>query len=314
MSQVDFRDYYELLGVPRTATAEEIKTAYRRLARKYHPDVNPGDASAEARFKEINEANEVLTDPEKRTQYDAFGSNWRRTGSFDQAFRQSGVGRAGFGAGFGGGGTGFSDFFEALFGGATGSRTAASQSMEADVEERLEVTLTEVMSGGRRAFTVRLPSLDGTVRQRRIDVTIPAGVRDGQRLRIAGEGAVRADGSRGDLFLKVKTMEDSRFGRNGDDLSIRVEVGLTEAMLGAEVLVPTLEGKNLSMRVPPETSDGARLRLRGQGLPLPGDRGQGDMVVRIDVQLPKNLTDPERDLFRKLAELRADRAVRVTTT
>ena len=314
MSQVDFRDYYELLGVPRTATAEEIKTAYRRLARKYHPDVNPGDASAEARFKEINEANEVLTDPEKRTQYDAFGSNWRRTGSFDQAFRQSGVGRAGFGAGFGGGGTGFSDFFEALFGGATGSRTAASQSMEADVEERLEVTLTEVMSGGRRAFTVRLPSLDGTVRQRRIDVTIPAGVRDGQRLRVAGEGAVRADGSRGDLFLKVKTMEDSRFGRNGDDLSIRVEVGLTEAMLGAEVLVPTLEGKNLSMRVPPETSDGTRLRLRGQGLPLPGDRGHGDMVVRIDVQLPKNLTDPERDLFRKLAELRADRAVRVTTT
>ena len=126
--------------------------------------------------------------------------------------------------------------------------------------------------------------------------------------------SLQAAGSKGDLFLKVKTMEDSRFGRNGDDLSIRVEVGLTEAMLGAEVLVPTLEGKNLSMRVPPETSDGTRLRLRGQGLPLPGDRGHGDMVVRIDVQLPKNLTDPERDLFRKLAELRADRAVRVTTT
>ena len=314
MAQVDFRDYYELLGVSRTATAEEIKTAYRRLARKYHPDVNPGDTSAEAKFKEINEANEVLTDPEKRKQYDAFGSNWRRTGSFDQAFRQSGVGHGGFGAGFGRGGTGFSEFFEALFGGGIGARTGSSQSMDADVEERLEVTLSEVMSGGRRAFTIRLPKHDGAVGQRRINVTIPAGVRDGQRLRVAGEGSVRPDGSRGDLFLKVKTMDDSRFGRNGNDLTIQVALGLTEAMLGGEVLVPTLEGKNLSMRVPPETGDGTRLRLRGQGFPLPDGRGKGDMVVRIVVRLPKNLTARERDLFRELAELRGDSTVGVKAT
>ena len=314
MAPVDFRDYYQVLGLSRSASSEKIKTAYRRLARKYHPDVNPGDDSAEARFKEINEANEVLTDPEKRKRYDAFGSNWRRTGSFDQAFRQSGDGSGGFGAGFGGGGTGFSDFFEALFGGGRGTRSAARQPVEADVEEGLEVTLAEVMNGGRRGFTVRSPSLDGTVRQRRIDVTIPISVRDGQRLRISGEGAIRPDGSRGDLFLKVRTVDDPRFGRSGDDLTAQVDIGLSEAMLGAEVLVPTLDGKNLSMRVPPETGDGTRLRLRGQGLPVAGNRGRGDMVVRVAVQLPKNLTDRERDLFRQLAELRGDRAVRVTAT
>ena len=310
MASVDFRDYYQVLGVSRSASAEEIKTAYRRLARKYHPDVNPGDGSAEARFKEINEANEVLTDPEKRTRYDAFGSNWRRTGSVDQAFRQSGVGSGGLGGRV----TGFSDFFEALFGGGLGGRSASRQPVEADLEERLEVTLAEVMNGGRRGFTVRVPSLNGAFRQRRIDVTIPMGVRDGQRLRVAGEGAVRPDGSRGDLFLKVRTVEDPRFGRNGDDLTTRVDIGLSEAMLGAEVLVPTLDGKNLSMRVPPETSDGTRLRLRGQGLPLADNSGRGDMMVRVSVQLPKNLTDRERDLFRQLAELRGDRAVRVAAT
>ncbi len=309
---MDYKDYYKILGVSRTATPNEIKTVYRRLARKYHPDVNPGDQAAEARFKEINEAYEVLADLEKRKRYDMFGSNWRRTGSFDEAFRQSGGQTANFGDFFGGGGVGFSDFFEMLFGGGPDSRTRTASSAAADVEENLEVSLAEVLIGGHRVFTIRVPSRDGSIRQRRINVKIPPGVRDGKRLRIAGEGSVRSDGSRGDLFLRVRTAQDPKFERDGDDLVTDVRVELAEAMLGSEVSIPTLDDSPLTMRIPPETRDGARLRLRGQGLPRADTGVRGDMLVRVRVQLPENLTERERDLFREMAELRAKHSVRTT--
>lgn len=299
---MEYKDYYQTLGVPRNASPNDIKSAYRRLARRYHPDVNPDDPAAEARFKEINEAHEVLSDPKKRQQYDRFGSNWRRTGSFDEAFRQSGVRMEGVGDLFGGGASGFSDFFEALFGG----QARAQRPQQANVEETLQVSLREVLEGGRRALTMRVPSPDGSVRQRRIDVTIPRGVRDGQRLRVAGEGAVRTDGSRGDLFLRVRVTDEAGFKRRGDDLETEVSIGLTEAVLGTAVQVPTPSGSSLSVRIPPETQHGRRLRLRGQGLPRRGGSDRGDMLVRIQVRLPRNLSARERELFQELASIRGE--------
>ena len=304
MSRVEYKDYYKTLGVPRSASPDDIKSAYRRLARRYHPDVNPDDPAAEARFKEINEAHEVLSDPKKRQQYDRFGSNWRRTGSFDEAFRQSGARMDGFGDFFGGA-SGFSDFFDALFGGR-GRPQPPQRPQQAHVEETLQVSLPEVLHGGRRALTMRVPSPDGRVRQRRIDVTIPPGVRDGQRLRVAGEGAVRADGSRGDLLLRIQVADDAGFQRQGDDLTTEISIGLTEAVLGTQVEVPTPAGSSLTVRVPAETQHGARLRLRGQGLPRAGGDGRGDMLVRILVRLPRNLSSRERDLFQELARIRGE--------
>ncbi len=297
---MEYKDYYKTLGVPRNASPNDIKAAYRRLARRYHPDVNPDDSTAEARFKEINEAHEVLSDSEKRQRYDRFGSNWRRTGSVDEAFRRSGARVDGFGD-FLGGASGFSDFFDALFGG-----NARPQAPQANVEETLQVTLGEVLEGGRRALSVRVPAPDGSVRQRRIDVTIPPGVRDGQRLRVAGEGAVRPDGSRGDLYLRIRLEDPDGFKRQGDDLVTEVSIGLTEAVLGTEVQVPTPSGKPLTVRVPPETQHGGRLRLRGQGLPRADGDGRGDMFVRVLVRLPRNLSARERDLFRELATIRGE--------
>ena len=302
---MEYKDYYQTLGVPRSASPDDIKSAFRRLARRYHPDVNPDDPAAEARFKEINEAHEVLSDPKKRQQYDRFGSNWRRTGSFDEAFRQSGVRMDGFGDFFGGGASGFSDFFDALFGGR-GRPQRPQQAQQAHVEETVQVSLREVLHGGRRSLTMRVPSPDGRVRQRRIDVNIPRGVRDGQRLRVAGEGAVRADGSRGDLYLRIQIRDDAGFERQGDDLATEVSIGLTEAVLGTQVEVPTPAGSPLTVRVPAETQHGARLRLRGQGLPRAGDDGRGDMLVRILVRLPRNLSSRERDLFQELARIRGE--------
>lgn len=311
---MEFKDYYKILGVQRNASADQIRAAYRRLARRHHPDVNPGDAQSGTRFKEINEAYEVLHDPEKRKRYDAFGSNWRRTGSYDDAFRRAWADRGrvrGAGPGFGGvggGGSGFSDFFDALFRGMgidPGSGGARGQP-PADLEEPLDVALDEVASGGTRVLTVQSPGTDGAVRTRRVEVSIPKGVPDGQRLRIAGEGGVRADGTRGDLFLRVRTAPDPHFERDGADLITELEIGLTEALLGVAVRVRGLSGRTLEMRVPPETRDGAVLRLRGQGLPVYRSSEHGDLRVRMRVRMPTHLTERERHLFSELAALRGE--------
>ncbi len=301
---MEYQDYYKTLGVSRQASDTELKRAYRRLARRYHPDVNPGDAQADTRFKEINEAYQVLSDPEKRKRYDRFGSNWRRTGSFEEAFRHAGAPHGASPRGFAG--AGFSDFFESLFGsmGFGGQRPGPPPS--ADVEDRLDIALREVAEGGQRSLALRIPQANGHVREQRIDVTIPRGVRDGQRLRVAGQGSIRPDGSRGDLYLRVTVAPDSRFERHDADLHTTVTIGLTEAMLGANVTVPTLGGPSLTMRVPPETRDGSRMRLRGQGLPQASSAERGDMLVRIRVRLPQDLSHREQALFRELAELRGE--------
>jgi curved DNA-binding protein len=299
---VTFQDYYEALEVSRDASQDEIRQAYRRLARRYHPDVNK-DAGAEDRFKRVSEAYEVLRDPEKRARYDRLGENWRAgqdvsgASGFDQAFR-AGNGFDDVHAEFGGGD--FSDFFEGLFGrrrGTRGARTGFERfSMGgSDHEAVLDLGLEEAASGGKRWLSLD----DG----RSIEVDIPRGVRDGQRIRLAGEGGAGVGGGPpGDLFLRVRLKPHSRFRVEGRDLYVDLAVSPWEGALGAEVPVPTLEG-NAQVKVPPGSSSGRRLRLRGQG--LPGSRGTpaGDLYAVLTIRVPKKLTKKERELFERLASV-----------
>ena len=318
---VEYKDYYKILGVPRTASEKEIKAAYRRLARKHHPDVNKNDPKEEARFKEVNEANEVLSDPAKRQRYDALGENWR---GFPQ------------GAGRGPGGPGgvridfdeqdlggFSDFFRTIFGGAaqgggfrggggfrtTGRPGGVPPGFEemfgsgmgrppADLESPVELTLEEVATGTKRTLQIG----DGHD-QRRIEVKIPPGVRDGSRVRVAGGGAGEGT-ARGDLFLRVQVLPNPRFERKGDDLQTTVTVQLTTAVLGGQVSVPTLDGSELEIKVPAESRAGRTFRLRGHGLPrLESGAGKGDLLAVLQVDLPRDLTEREREIFEELRRL-----------
>jgi len=319
---MEYKDYYKILGVDRNASEKEIKKAYRRLARKYHPDVNPGDKQAEERFKEINEAHEVLTDPEKRRKYDQFGSNWQQWESSgrppEDFWRQYGGARAqpdgqrvyteyvdlndlfgGGGAGASGAG-GFSDFFEALFGGmrGTGSRTQTRQRTikGQDIEQPVEVTLQEAMQGSTRLLQLG---------NRRLEVKIPPGVDNGSRIRIAGEGAPGfGGGPNGDLYLVVSVRPYPNFTRDGDDLRTTVPVDLYTAILGGEAKVQTPTG-NLMLKIPPGTQNGQTIRLRGQGMPrLKAPDQRGDLYAEVRVILPEKLSEQEKELFRKLASLR----------
>ncbi len=310
---VDYKDYYKTLGVSKNASAEEIKKAYRKLARQHHPDVNK-KPEAEKRFKEINEANEVLSDPEKRKRYDTVGPEWER---FQQSGQQPGgfqwvyTGQPGADPFNGGEAGGFSDFFRTLFGegaadfdsGPLFGRPSARRRRSvagADVESEVEITLAEAYKGTERTVEMRLP--DGTAR--RLSVKVPAGVKDGQRIRLAGQGAPgSAGGPSGDLFLRVRVRPHPLFQRDGDDLRMDLPVALHEALLGAEVTVPTLKGR-VSLRIPPETQNGRTIRLAGQGMPR-ATGGHGDLYVTIKVVLPTKLSEKERELVQELAATRA---------
>jgi curved DNA-binding protein len=310
---VEYKDYYKTLGLSKNASADDIKKAYRKLARQYHPDVNK-KPEAEKRFKEINEANEVLSDPDKRKRYDTVGPDWAR---FQNGGQQPGgfqwvyTGQPGEDP-FNGNAGGFSDFFRTLFGegtadfdsgplfGRTGTRRRRSVA-GADVEHEVEVTLAEAYKGSERSLEMRLP--DGTTR--RLSVKIPAGVRDGQRIRLAGQGAPgAAGGPSGDLFLRVRVRPHPLFQRGGDDLTLMLPVALDEALLGAEVTVPTLKGR-VSLRIPPETQNGRTIRLAGQGMPRQGG-GHGDLYVTVKVVLPTKLSEKERELVKEFAASRAN--------
>lgn len=314
---MDFKDYYATLGVPKTATDKEIKQAYRKLARKFHPDVNPGDRSAEARFKEINEAYEVLGDPEKRRKYDELGANWR---AYEQSAQQ-GTPPPGFEQFWQTGGTQyrtvspeemeelfggenpFSDFFKTFFGGGAEVRRGRTRSRSragADVEHPVQLTLEEAYHG-----TLRRLSLKSAGHTRTIDVRIPAGVRDNARVRVSGEGEPGTGGGRaGDLYLRVQLLPHSVFERRGDDLYTRVTVPLTTAVLGGEAPVPTISGGTVRLKVPPTTQNGQKFRLKGQGMPVPGRTGErGDLYVTVDVELPRSLTPAQKELFEALARL-----------
>jgi curved DNA-binding protein len=313
---VQFRDYYETLGVPKTATEDEIRSAFRKLARKYHPDVAKDKKAAEEKFKEINEAYEVLSDPEKRKKYDQLGADWNRPGGFQpppgwQGQQPPGGGFYQWGGDGGGvefefGGTGFSDFFEAFFGGGRGRSAfggfggrAATAERGADVEADIMVTLEEALNGSTRPVSLRRAGSD---KVEQYQVKIPRGVREGQRIRLRGQGEAGAGGGKsGDLFLRVRLAKHPDFSVEGSDLIHEVRIQPSQAVLGGELLVPTLEGK-ARLKIPPGTQGGQRFRLRERGLPgVSGKRGNLYVVAQINI--PKKLTERERELWSELAKL-----------
>ncbi len=306
---MEYRDYYKTLGVPRSASNKEIKKAYRKLARKYHPDLKPDDEDAEQKLKTINEAYEVLGDAEKRAKYDQLGASWYhhqarggRTGGFDwsnwAAGGQPGAGGIDYGDLFGQGGAGgFSDFFNAIFGaaGAGSAARGARRVVPKPLTQEVSITLAEAARGTTRRL------MKG---QRTLDVKIPPGAKAGTRVRISGEGPRGPDGRPGDLYLKVRMEPDKRFERRGDDLYLKLPVDLFIAVLGGEVTVPTLSG-SVSLSVPPGSQGGQTMRLRSKGMPnlkQPGKRG--DLFVRLQLQVPPKLSPQEKKLWEQLARLR----------
>ena len=328
---MDFKDYYSTLGVAKTATEKEIKQAYRKLARKHHPDVNPGDKAAESRFKDLTEAYEVLGDPAKRKKYDELGANWR-------AYEQAGAGQ-GFNPGqagswnvnFGGGPTGyrtmtqeemnemfggeggnpFSDFFQTFFGGggqaaeeprARGRRGRSARAGR-DVEQEIELGLEDAYHGTMRRLSIKF---DGHART--VDVRIPAGVGDGSRVRVSGEGEHGTGGAQaGDLYLRIRLVPHPKFERKGRDLYTHVSIPLTTAVLGGEAEVSTLSGKTLRLKIPATTQNGQVFRLKGHGMPVTGSSNEhGDLYATADVALPKTLTPEQRAHFEALQKLEKD--------
>lgn len=307
---MEYKDYYKVLGVDKNAGADEIKKIYRKLARKHHPDVNPGDKVAEERFKEINEAYQVLTDPDARAKYDRLGASWNAYqragahGGFDWGQWVSGSRPDGgqvdlndILSGFSSrGGSSFSDFFEAIFGGMGVGQQAATPRKGQDYNQTVEITLEEAFTG-----TSRILRIGG----RRIEVKIPRGAKTGTKVRVRGEGAEgAAGGPKGDLYLEIAVKPHPNFERVGDDLYLELPVNLYSAVLGGEAIVPTLKGK-IKLKIPPETQSGRTFRLKGQGVPgLKNSDQRGDLYAKVVITLPENLSDREIELFEELADLR----------
>ncbi len=311
---VQFRDYYETLGVSKTASEDEIRSAFRKLARKYHPDVAKDKKTAEEKFKHINEAYEVLSDPEKRRKYDQLGENWNQPGGFQPPPQWGGGQPGGFrwgggengGVEFEFGGTGFSDFFEAFFGGGRGrsafggfGQRGTMAERGSDVEADIMVTLEEALHGSTRQVSLRRA---GSKKTETYQVKIPRGVREGQRIRLAGQGeAGEGGGKSGDLFLRVRLARHPDFSVEGSDLVHEVKIAPWQAVLGDQIIVPTLEG-NARLKLPPGTQGAQRFRLRERG--LPGVSGQrGDLYVAVQISVPKKLSEREREIWEQLAQL-----------
>jgi len=324
------KDYYNILGVNRGASEREIKQAYRRLARKYHPDVNPSDKSAEAKFKQINEAYEVLSDKEKRRKYDQFGDQWQYADQFTKArrhqtpswdFNQS-EGATSFHFAEGNFGSLFDEILRGSRAG-TYSRQVRPRRGQ-DIEHPVEVTLEEAYHGANRIVSLEVEETCSgcggsgqiqnmlcsvcrgsgvVVRLKRLEVKIPPGVKNRGRVRLAGKGKPGYGGTRGDLYLVISVKPHRLFERKGDDLYVEVPVPLTVAVLGGEVQVPTLKGK-LALKIPPETQNGRAFRLAGQGMPHLGNSSHGDLLAKVNVALPTNLSPQEKELFKQLGQLR----------
>jgi DnaJ-class molecular chaperone len=333
---MEYKDYYKTLGVNKNADKDEIKKAFRKLARKYHPDVNKGK---DEKFKEIAEAYEVLSDPEKRRRYDTLGPDWQRYAQQPPSGSPGGGFRVEH---FEDGGE-FSDFFRSIFGDlggrAThgrgpgfrvedvfGEATRGARARGSDVQAAVEISLEDAFNGTRKSFTIEgqdpCPTCHGAGHlkgkscetcggsgwqrtQRQLDVRIPAGVRTGQRVRVSGEGSGGAGGGRGDLYLEITVAPHPLFERKGDDILLDLPITAPEAALGATVEVPTLRGK-VSMKIPPGTSSGRTFRLRNYGMPKPKNGGAGDQLVKVKIVLPSSLTEEETRLYQQLKSLRTD--------
>jgi curved DNA-binding protein len=296
---MEFIDYYKILEIPKSASEDEIKKAYRKLARKYHPDLSPNNKEAEKKFKEINEANEVLSDPEKRKKYDTYGKDWKNADAFAEAQRQQGQARRRGGQQyqsdeFGGD---FSEFFESMFGGGGGRRSGGqSRYRGQDIQAELHLKLSDVFQTHKQTF-----SING----KNIRITIPAGVENGQVIKLAGHGNPGVNGGpNGDLYLTFSIANDTKFIREGNNLSANVELDLYIALLGGEIVVDTFDGK-VKLKVHPETKAGTTVKLKGKGFPLYKKEGHfGDLVITYGVKLPKNLSQQEKELFLRLKQMR----------
>ena len=289
-------DHYQVLGLARTATADEIKKAYRKLARKHHPDLNPNNADAKKRFQEINEANEVLSDPESRKKYDQYGDQWKHAEQFEQAKREQGARQPAGGPGnspFGSGGMDEEDLFSSMFGSGRG-RQVKFRGQDYQTELRLD---TEA------AYTTHKQTL--SVNGKPIRITVPAGVANEQSIRIPGQGGPGVNGGpNGDLYITFIVAPHPRFKRVGKDLFLTQDLDLSTAMLGGEVTVETMDGK-VKLKVAPETQNGTKVKLKGKGFPVYKQEGQfGDLFVTYNVRLPKGLSEREQELFRELAAIR----------
>ena len=310
---VKFRDYYEIMGVARDAKEDEIKKAYRKLARKYHPDLNPNNKQAEEKFKEIQEANEVLSDAEKRRKYDQLGANWKNGAEFTPPPNWGGQGGGPggyqgtinmedlFGRAHEHRGGAFSDFFEAIFGGMAGggggaepgkrTRAGGRASRAPESETEMPLALEDMHGGTTRKLTVRLGNTEKT-----IDIRIPPGARDDSKIRVPGGGP-----NGGDLYVRLRQLPHPRFTVKGDDTEVEVAVAPWEAALGTSIEVPTLDGKSM-IKIPPGVASGQRLRLKNQGLNVRGG-GRGDHFVRLKIVVPKALSEAERKLYEELSKL-----------
>jgi len=296
---MEFVDYYQVLGLDKNTSDEAIKKAYRKLARKYHPDLNPNDKEANKKFQQINEANEVLSDPEKRTKYDQYGKDWKHSEQFEQARRQGqpfGGGRGGSGTEFSGSfePDGFSEFFSSMFGHGGGRSRQSFRGQ--DYEAELKLSLREAAQTHQQTLKVN----DKNVR-----ITIPAGVENGQRIRLKGHGAPGTNsGPAGDLYIGFTVLPDPQFRRDGADLYTTSEIDLYTAVLGGEAMVDSLNGK-VKLKVAPGTQPGTNVRLKGKGFPVYKKEGQnGDLFVTYKVNLPVNLSEKEKQAFTELAQLK----------
>jgi len=292
-----FIDYYEILGVAKTASADEIKSAYRKLARKLHPDLNPNDKDAHKKFQQVNEANEVLSDPEKRKKYDTYGKDWEHGEAYEkarQSQQQYGGTQGQWSGGFGD--DSFSDFFTSMFGGGgAGSRSSQVKYRGQDYQAELRTSLTE-------AYTTHQQTL--TVNGKNIRITIPAGIANGQVIKLKGHGGAGVNGGpAGDLFITFVINNDTPFRRDGDDLHLAVELDLYTALLGGEVTIDTLGGK-VKLKIKPETQNGSKTRLKGKGFPVYKKDGHfGDLYIVYTVKLPVDLSEKEKELFAELSKL-----------
>ena len=302
--EMDFLDYYKVLGIAKKASQDDIKKAYRKLARKYHPDVNPNDKASEKKFKEINEAHEVLSHPENRKKYDQYGKDWKHADAYDEARKQQagrGGGRGHFtydhGQGDFGGGD-FSDFFESIFGQSGGFSSRQSRSMKGqDLTTETTISLKDAHVDHKRVLNVQ---------GKKLRITIPAGIKDGQTIRLRGQGGPGAGGgNKGDLYITFHFKKDKSFERKGNNLYLEYEVNLYTMLLGGKIEIPTMGG-NVQVTLKPETPNGHQIRLKGKGYPVYKKKNMyGDLYVKIHANIPAKLTKKEKELFGQLQSLRS---------